>query len=435
MSRVLLSSAVVAVACLSFLSCHGSSGPATITTRVLASQSVENASASPGLLLINGEYDTLVRAPEISAGGSPGLMSLSPDRSILLVFDSSSNNVDVVSARTQSVAGTIPLLGPTTSMVALSIGSGLAAVPSAQMTAAGLPPGAVQVLNLTAGGITATISVPSAQTVVATPDGNHALAFSNDSDAVTVISPLFVNTGTPATTTVPGFDRPVYAVFSADGSTAYVLNCGPECASPSATASVQTLNMTTLAVGAPIPVDGATIGWLNGSTLYVAGTPTASVNNATPNNSCTGQATAATTCGRLDIIDLGSLTVTGSAVITDGYHNRIDMSVNGQLFIGSHTCTNIGDASNPQGEVRGCLSIYNTTNGAIVIPPDNGDVTGFQSLTSRYVEYVAEGGNLRVYDTLIDSLLLDNSNDPSLPETGTIIITGYIIDVKAIDFF
>ncbi len=25
------------------------------------------------------------------------------------------------------------------------------------------------------------------------------------------------------------FDRPVKAVFSADGSTAYVLNCGPEC--------------------------------------------------------------------------------------------------------------------------------------------------------------------------------------------------------------
>jgi hypothetical protein len=25
------------------------------------------------------------------------------------------------------------------------------------------------------------------------------------------------------------FDRPVKAVFSADGGTAYVLNCGPEC--------------------------------------------------------------------------------------------------------------------------------------------------------------------------------------------------------------
>ena len=46
-------------------------------------------------------------------------------------------------------------------------------------------------------------------------------------------------------------------------------------------------------------------------------------------------------------------------------------------------------------------------------------------------EYVAEGGNLRVYDTTIDSLLLNTDFIP----TGTIVITGKIIDVKAIDFF
>jgi hypothetical protein len=84
-----------------------------------------------------------------------------------------------------------------------------------------------------------------------------------------------------------------------------------------------------------------------------------------------------------------------------------------------------------QGEVRGCLSIYNTNTGAVVIPPDNGDVTGLQGFSSRNVEYVAEGGNLRVYDTTIDSLLLNTDFIP----TGTIVITGKIIDVKAIDFF
>jgi hypothetical protein len=81
--------------------------------------------------------------------------------------------------------------------------------------------------------------------------------------------------------------------------------------------------------------------------------------------------------------------------------------------------------------VRGCLAIFNTTNGQVVIPPDNGDVTGLQSFTSRDVEYVAEGGNLRVYDTRIDSLIPAND----YIETGTILITGYIVDVKAIDFF
>jgi hypothetical protein len=34
------------------------------------------------------------------------------------------------------------------------------------------------------------------------------------------------------------FDRPVKAVFSADGSTAYVLNCGPECGGTTASVSL-----------------------------------------------------------------------------------------------------------------------------------------------------------------------------------------------------
>ena len=150
---------------------------------------------------------------------------------------------------------------------------------------------------------------------------------------------------------------------------------------------------------------------LNGSTLYVAGTATASAGNLSPNNSCTGQTTQAATCGRLDIVDLGSMIVTASVLITDGYHTRIDMSSNGQLFIGSHTCTNVGNVNNVSGEVRGCLSIFDTTTPgtlSAIIPPDNGDVTGLQSFTSRSAEYVAEGGILRVYDTTND-ILLSNS--------------------------
>ena len=72
----------------------------------------------------------------------------------------------------------------------------------------------------------------------------------------------------------------------------------------------------------------------------------------------------------------------------------------------------------------------NTANASVVIPPDNGDVTGLQGFTSREAEYVAEGGNLRVYDTDTDSLLISD-----YIETGTILITGYITDVKSIDFF
>src|ERR1035438_3964105 len=132
-------------------------------------------------------------------------------------------------------------------------------------------------MYLTSGGASATINVPSAQTVVSNPSGTQVLAFSNDSNAVTVVSPALINSGSPVTTAVAGFDRPVNAVFSTDGSTAYVLNCGAECGGTQA--SVQILNMATLMAGTPVPVDGATIAFLSGSTLYVAG-------NSPTNNLC-----------------------------------------------------------------------------------------------------------------------------------------------------
>jgi len=46
------------------------------------------------------------------------------------------------------------------------------------------------------------------------------------------------------------------------------------------------------------------------------------------------------------------------------------------------------------------------------------------------VEYVAEGGNLRVYDTTKDILLIND-----FITGGTIGVVGYVGDVKAIDFF
>jgi len=319
-------------------------------------------------------------------------------------------------------------------MVALDTGFGYAAVPSAPF-AAGPYPGAVEVMNLPVGGIAATISIPNAQTVVSSPGGSQLLVFSADSDVITIMAPLLVNSGNPVTTTLSGFDRPVNAVFSDDGSTAYVLNCGAQCGGTQASVRILNLSTTPPTLGAVIPVNGATVGFLAGSTLYVAGTgtPTGPLCTSIPS----AAPTAATYCGTLDLVNLTTLedpyynNPATEIAITDGYHDRIDLSVNGQLFIGSQGCTNIGNVDNPQGEVRGCLSIFNTTNAAVVIPPDNGDVTGLQSFTSREVEYVAEGGNLRVYDTLIDSLLPPNN----YIETGTIIITGYIIDVKAIDFF
>jgi hypothetical protein len=411
------------IASFSLVSCNGSAHvnlpPSKLTERVFASQSISSPTAAAGLVIIDGEYDTLGRGG-INVGSSPGLMAISPDRSVLLAFNTLTNSVGVVNTAKETMTGTVQLQGPTTSIAVPQTTYGYAAVPNASLN--GAPPGAVVQMNLTSPSISATISVPGAQTVVSNPAGTELLAFSNNSNAITVVTPLNLNIG-PLTTIVQGFDEPVNAVFSSDGSTAYVLNCGAECGGTQA--SVQILNMTTTppTPGASVPVDGATDAFLSGGTLYVVG-------NSPTNSACTGQTTAATHCGRLDIVDIGTMTVTGSIAVTDGYHNRIDLGLNGQLFIGSYDCTEIGNVNNVQGEVRGCLTIYNTLNNSVVIPADNGDVTGLQSFSTRYVEYVAEGGNLRVYDTQTDSLLLND-----YIETGTIVITGFITDVKAVDFF
>ena len=188
------------------------------------------------------------------------------------------------------------------------------------------------------------------------------------------------------------------------------------------------------AVGAPVNVNGATIGLLSGTQLYVAGngTPTGPLCASIPS----AAATAATYCGTLDIVNLTTMTDPyynnpgAEIAITDGYHNRIDLTTTSQLFVGAYHCTNVGNSGNPVGEVRGCLAIYNGTNNSVVFPPYNGDVTGLQGFTTRTVEYVAQQGTLLVYDTLTDTLLFDDY----LPE-GTINIVGYVGDVKAIDFF
>ena len=430
---------------LSLVSCGGYSTktylpPSRLLERVLASQGVTSAFSFGGLRIINGQNDTLPGVAEMSAGSSPGLMAISPTRNVLAAFDASSNSVFGINTVTETGLGRVQLPGPTQSMVIPSATPlGYAAVPSATVNGYSFI-GAVEAMNLSAGGVITSIAVTGAQTVVANGDGTQLLVFSNDSNSVTVLVPgyavppvdtsCYTNPPNSVCTIVPGFDRPVNAIIN--GSTAYILNCGAECGGVQA--SVQTLDLGTLAVGTPVPVNGATFAFLSGTQLYVAGkgTPT-----GPPCKSIASAATTqATYCGTLDIVDLSTMTdpyFNNPAIeiaVPDGYHQRMDMSVNGQLFVGSRNCTNIGDVNNPVGEVRGCLAIYNTTNNTVIFPPDNGNVDGLQSFTQRDVEYVAEGGYLRVYDTTKNILLVNKY----LPE-GTINVIGYVGDAKAIDFF
>jgi hypothetical protein len=370
-----------------------------------------------GVQIIDAEKDVRAPVQAISAGATPGLMVVTPNRVQTLVFSKSDSKLTLISNAGESASAQITLPGFTESFVASPDSlTAYIAVPTAPVVAQS--PGAVEVLNLNTGAINAELDVPAVRYLALGHSGNRLLAFSDNSNSVAVIS---FGTGNPIVTFVGGFDRPVTAFFSGDDNTAYVVNCGAECGGNQA--SVRMLDLTTNTAGGVVDVPVASVAVVDGTTMYVAGTP---VPNPEP-LPCTGQTTAATSCGLLTIVDLNSMTVVNPApiVITDGYHNRMALGANGQLFVGAKTCTEIIPPipPPPDAEVRGCLSIYNTLTGAVVIPPASGDVTGIEPISNRNVVYLVQGGELQIYDTTNDKL-----------QPTQIDVSGEVIDVKTVDF-
>jgi len=388
------------------------------------------AGAGAPVLNIVDALQDLLSPSTISLFGlaqQPGLMVVSSDLSRTLVFSPTGNTIALIDNTTESPATatgsttplpTITLPGLTESIfLAKDNVSAYAAVPSAIVM--GQPAGAVVVMDLGSGAITATIPVPAAHYLVGSPDGNHLLVFSDNSDNVTVIATALIGTNSdprqPAGG-IGGFHRPVWGIFT-DNANAYIFNCGLECGGIMAanrTPGINTFTIGDSAPGAITALSAATYGVLDGNNLYVAGTP--------PGTSC-GSGTAATTCGTLSVVDVSSMKLTkGPILVTDGYHNRMAMGANGQLFVGARSCTSINVAG---GEVRGCLAIFDSNNSSVVIPPQIGDATGIEPITGRTVVYVCQGGVFRIYDTTTDQLLVQPN--------GIIDIVGQSYDVKLVD--
>jgi hypothetical protein len=339
----------------------------------------------------------------------PGLMVVFPNKRFTLVYsggsNSGNNSITKIENATESVSGSaLTLPGPAESIiVAPDNATGYAAVPTAKVN--GQDQGVVEVLNLTSNTITATVPVPGARFLAVSPDGSRVLVFGNSRtfSGLAIITPSLIGTSQNPVFEFPtnaAFDHPVGGVFSSDGRTAFILNCGAECGGTAA--SVTPVDMNANAPGNPVPVDAVTVGMLSGATLYVAGSP----------SSCPPGATAPN-CGALSVIDTGSMTVTNQnpIFITDGYHNHMEMGADRQLFIGARTCS------------AGCLSIFDTNpNGKVTLPSDTGDVTGIQPISTRHVVYVCENGELRIYDTTTDK-----------PQANQIDIIGQAVDVKLVD--
>jgi hypothetical protein len=436
LKRSLSSLFVSIVLCTGLISCGGYTNPNTgnrsgLTFRAFISNPV-NPSASgggfPGLDIIDANKDML--SPfEVSLSGtvaSAGMMVESPKRDRTVVYsatgtDSSNTTLGIVDNATESASSSVALPGPTESMFVASDNTTLyAAVPSAPMT--GQSPGAVVQVSLPSAAITASIPVAGARFVIPSPSGNLILVISDTADTVTVLAPAFISTGNALTlvTAAPGtFDKPVWAVFSADGSTAYVMNCGPECGGTAAGIVAVDMTQNPPVASPPVAVSAATNGLIVGGNLYVAGTP--------PNAGADCQANL---CGVLTVFPGANLSASPTTfAITDGYHDKLVMAPNNQLFIASRNCTNIIASGQTLG--RGCLSVLNTGGGTVYTAAQTGDVTGIQPILNRTVVYVCEGGVFTIYDTALDL----GSQRHLVPQTTTeVAIVGQAVDVKLVDF-
>ncbi|MGO8760230.1 MAG: hypothetical protein ACLQG3_19120 [Terracidiphilus sp.] len=236
------------------------------------------------------------------------------------------------------------------------------------------------------------------------------------------------------------FDHPIKAVFSADGSEAYILSCGPECGGSKASVSVVPTAPLIFTVGkqsgllpcnlasvsscpnsgaAPmvnisIP-GGASNALVDSSTMYVVGQEAETVSGQTLFG------------GNLTVVNLTSNTAGTPVAISDGQPgatSRMILADDDTLWIGMSGCTTgVRYASNPSGGY-GCLTVYNTsTNKVVMLEPYLGDATGIAAVTGLHKIYTAEGGQVYIYST-VDGSSIDNQY---------VTVTGTAYDVAYMD--
>lgn len=231
------------------------------------------------------------------------------------------------------------------------------------------------------------------------------------------------------------FDRPTKAVFSADGSTAYILNCGPECGGntagisllptapliftlgeesgtlPTSSAVAAACPTTGTATSCTMPIPGgASNALVDSSTMYVVG------QELMPDGYWGGH---------LTVVNLANNTAGSPVSISDGTpgtQSRMLEADDNTLWIGMVQCTE-GERYN-NGLPYGCLTMYNTsTNTVTLLEPYVGDATGIAGVEGLHKIYAAEGGQVYIYSTT-SGQALDNQY---------VTVTGTAYDVAYMD--
>ena len=411
------------VSCGSNSSSAPSGSPGTksnLAHRALVTNSISSTTFGTSVFILDASQDKFTRFT-LGSSSSPQFMAVSPDKWFTLTFSGINNSIAVADNVKEAIVGVVNLSVGAATSIAIQADDKVAyaALPDAPVLNG--PNGVILVMDIDLTrakfAVVSRIPVPGVRKLEINAAGDRVLAFAATSNTVTVIDTTKVSLtsadDSAAATFVGGFDRAVDGLFSADGKTAYVFNCGAECGG--AQSSVAQLDTTLYQTTATLPVDSATIGFLSGTSLYVAGSK--------PGTVC-ASGTAAAGCGQVSIVDTGSFTVkTSGILVTDGFHDHIETQ-SSKLFIGATHCSEV-DLSASGGETRGCLSMLDTTANTVVVSPDKGGVTGIAPIGGgRTVVYVIIGNELRIYDST-KSALIDSRKQLD--------IIGAPVDVKYID--
>jgi hypothetical protein len=381
--------------------------PTGLKKRVLLS----NVAAS-SVNLLDAQKDVFT-TKNLGAGSPTKLLTAG---GTTLAMDNVTSIITVIDNPTEAVTFTAPI-GDIPFDIAIS--------PDGKNAWAAMPDfGFVQSVDTTTGVARPVIRIGNARRLAMSPKGTKLLVFPDPQGQVPPNTHTFfvIDTASGGVTTITDavhLDEPFNAVFGAGETQAFILNCGAECGGTAA--SVTSVDFTTatpaFAPAVPIPVQGATVGLMNGSSLYVAGTAA-----TLP----AGLTCPLSRCGELTIINPTALNAGAPIAITDGDHEKMAFA-NNRVYVGAIGCTvDPGAAPNT---VRGCLSIFNTSTPGTKFPQEssfrqNFDVTGLQPISGRSIIYVVQGGELDFFDTNSDAIA-----------TGitALDVVGRAIDVVQID--
>ena len=429
--------------------------PSGIANRVLIA--IQNPGvASKGLLQfvdafydIRQSYNDKIPSFSISgySGALPSTIQNMPEEQIGAVYGSGDGSFTLVNYAKESTSGAAASLPGLSSSVFIAR-TGTYVIAASQQAQV------LTVVNKATGG-SYSLSLPGVYHVSMNPGGTVMMAFVQNSnyayyprkltsaDSTSLAAYYLANQTWPAPyvdcepKNLPGmclaqvqdpsgnplsFDRPVKAVFSADGSSAYILSCGPECGGTASSVSIlpvapmivqdgqQSGSIPTQSAMTTIPVPGGASNALEDSTtLYVLG------QQLLPDGLFTGNLTP---------INLTNNTAGTAISVSDsapGQRTRMVLGDGNTLWLGGIRCTE-GERF-AKGQPYGCLTMFDTSSNTVtMIEPYLGDLTGVAAVLTLNKVYVAEGGQVYIYSTADGSAI----NNFYVTVTGTAYDVAYM---------